>query len=157
MRSLEKPEAGGLRRMVAKDLRRVEVWTPAGLFLGNRTGYDVDMVRIYRVVARTVRGLFFHEIRSRLDDDFDVEVFCDDRLNQEPPEVLQQLKDTIIHPLAGVQPVVIGDGVFMYRHLITPDNPDASAWALTFYQGKSFLALTGPKEPTVQEREGEAT
>jgi hypothetical protein len=149
MRSLQKPQARGLLGMVAADMRLVEMRTPAGLYLGTRAGYEVDLARIDRVIARTVRGLFFHETKRRLPDDFDVRVFCDDRLLQELPEVLEQLNKTIIQPLAEVDAKVIADGAFMYRHRFTADNLNASVWALSFYQGKSFLALIVPKEPTI--------
>jgi hypothetical protein len=40
----------------------------------------VDLKRVFRVVERTVRGLFFEETRRRLDPAYDVRVQSNDTL-----------------------------------------------------------------------------
>jgi hypothetical protein len=39
----------------------VDVVTPAGLELGGAPGYRLEVERVHRVLARIVRGLYFHE------------------------------------------------------------------------------------------------
>ncbi len=153
--SLERPRADGLRRMLAADSRIVSVLSPGGLFLGKRLAFEVDLVRIFRVIQRTVRGLYWHETGRRLSDEYAVGVSSDDTLREEPPDVLEQWNVNIIRPLATVTPKRIGNGVFEYRHLIATDNPDASLWALTFYGKKSFIGLTLPKSDIEAHRQGE--
>jgi hypothetical protein len=50
-------------------------------------------------------------------------------------------------PLAERPATIIAPGAFFYRFMLDEDNPAASAWALTFYERKTFLAITGPKGP----------
>jgi hypothetical protein len=144
-RSLRRPQAQGMTNALLRSVRPVQAMTWGGVHLGTRMGFKVDLARINRVIARTVRGLYFKETGRRLPDDFEVGVHCDDTLIAESPANLEKLRQTIILPLAAVPPKIIAPGVFFYRFLLAEDNPAASAWALTFYERRSFLALTGPK------------
>lgn len=155
LKSLEREEAGGLRRLVAADTRMVNLLSPGGVYLGKRLAFEVDLVRIFRVVACTVRGLYFHETGRRLSDEYAVGVNSDDTLMEEPLDVLAQWQEAIIRPMAAVPEKRIGDGVFGYRHVITTEDQDTSVWVLTFYGRKAFLALTGPKSVIERRRPGE--
>jgi len=145
-RSLERPQAAGLRRSLVSDIRTVQVRTPAGIYLGRRLAFDVDIERIFRVVEKTVRGLFFNETGQRLHPGYEVRVHSDDTLRDEPAEVLEEWRQTIIIPLAHKTAKVIGNGTFSYRFHVTGEDPFLSVWALTFYSKVSFLCLTGPRE-----------
>lgn len=147
-RSLSRSEAAGLRKSFLSDIRVVQLRTQAGLHLGKRLAFDVNLQCIQRVVERTVRGLFFHVTGQRLHPDYDVAVHSDDTLREKPEEVLEELRQTILIPLARIPPKVIGNGVFMYRFHITNGDPFLSVWALTFYGQVAFLALTGPRNET---------
>jgi len=147
-RSLERDEAVGFRTALVADIRPVRIRTPTGLDLGTRLGFDVDLQRIFGVVERTVRGLFFHEAKRRLDPNYDVRIFSDDTLIENSPEVLKELRNTILIPLAQKSPTVIANGAFHYRFQITDEDPSVSVWALSFYEGVSFLGLTGPHVKT---------
>jgi hypothetical protein len=104
----------------------------------------VDLERIFRVVNRTVRGLHFKESGHRLEDGYEVTVHSNDTLLAIAPKVLEQLHQTILLPLAAIEPKIIAPGVFFYRFLVAADNPSVAAWALTFYDRKTFLAIVAP-------------
>jgi hypothetical protein len=102
------------------------------------------MNRIRRVVERTVRGLYFAESGSPLGPDTEVRIYCDEDLESLPSDILKQLRQTILTPLAALPTTVIGDGFFWYRHQIAKQNPPYSVWAISFYERLHFLVMTGP-------------
>jgi hypothetical protein len=143
-RSFLRQHAIGLRKQILSDLRNVQLKTPAGLYIGKRLGYDVDLSRIRRVVERTVRGLYFAESGNPLGLNNEVHVYANEDLELQPQHVLEQLTQTILTPLATFPPKIIGNNVFLYRHQIMKENPIFSVWAVSFYGQVPFLAMTGP-------------
>ena len=144
-RSLNRAESPGLRNSFLSDIHTVQLKTQAGLYLGERLAFDVDLHRIHRVVERTVRGIFYYETGHRLCSGYDVNVHSDDTLREQSAEILDELHRNTLIPLSKIPPKIIGNGVFMYRFHITQEDPFVSVWALTFYERVSFLALTGPE------------
>jgi hypothetical protein len=143
-RSLERPQAGGLRASFLADTYKVDLVTPAGLYVGRTFTYDVDLQRLFRVAARTVKGLFFHETGRMLGAHYGVRVHSDDTLRDAPRADLQELAQTITLPLAKKQAKAIARGAFAYRFHICEEDPNVSVWALTFYGHVTFLCFTGP-------------
>lgn len=142
-RSLKRPQAQGMTKAFLKSIRPVQAMTWSGIHLGRKMGFRVEFDRIRRVIERTVRGLYFHEQKRRLPEDHVVDVFCDETLIRLPPDSLSTFQHTINLPLASVAPKIIAPGVFHYRFLIAEDGP-ASAWGLSFYERKPFIAITAP-------------
>jgi hypothetical protein len=147
-RSLERPEAQGMTKAFLGRIHPVQAMTWSGIHLGKKIGFDVDLERINRVIARTVRGLYFHEWKQRLPEGYDVAVHCDETLIRLPPDISAEFQRMVILPMASVEPKIIAPGVFFYRFLVAEDSPLASAWCMTFYERKTFLAITGPKNPS---------
>lgn len=146
LRSLSRPEATGFRRSFVAGTGHVPALSPAGLFIGMRLAYSVDLSRLFRVVERVVRGLYYHETRHALPEDHDVVVASNETFIDLPVEKLNEYNRTVIEPLAQLPARTIGSRVFWYRYArFQQDDVVLSAWALTFYAGISFLALTGPK------------
>jgi hypothetical protein len=143
-RSLERPEATLFKRSFLSDMRSIQLRTPAGIYLGRRLAFDVDLSRIFRVVEKSIKGLFFYETGHRLHPLYEVDIQSNETLNEYPLEVLKEWKQTILLPLAHLSPKTIGEGIFAYRFHITEEDPFVSAWLLTFYEQVSFLGLTGP-------------
>lgn len=155
MRSLGRPEAPGLRGKLLKDTHTVRLMTPSGLYLGKSLAFHIDLERMFRVVSRTVRGLYFEETERRLENGYDVAVHSNETLTHQEPDLLAEFTRTILEPLASLPPRVIGDNVFIYRHGITKEDPNLSVWALTFYGKVSFVALTGPAvDPRIPKNRG---
>lgn len=151
-RSLTRSQASRLKKSFIADTHRVELRTPSGIYTGTSFAFDVDLERIFRVVAKIVRGLYFHETGRRLDSGYDVDIHSDDTLRDEPAEILDWVRENILNPLANHSPTVIGGGTFLYRFHITEEDPFVSIWAFTFYQRMAFLGLTGLAETKGQLR-----
>jgi len=149
-RSLTKVQAIGLRNSFLADFRNLNLHTPSGLYVGRRLGYNVDLVRIRRVVERVVRGLYFAESGKPLGLNNEVRVFTVEELEAKPKDVLDQLKSTILVPITEMQPKIIGKDVFLYRHYIAPENPIISIWVISFYKQVPFFIMTGSSTPIPQ-------
>jgi hypothetical protein len=143
-KALNREEAPGLRASFVKSLRQVPAFTPGGLYVGNRLAFEVDLARLFRVVERTVKGLYFKETEGRLPAGYDVKVHSAETLATQDPRDLEADTRNVIAPLKQLAPKVIGNDVFAYRYWIAPDVPGLSVWLLTFFSRISFLALTGP-------------
>ncbi|MDB5340257.1 MAG: hypothetical protein JWN70_5876, partial [Planctomycetaceae bacterium] len=91
---------------------------------------------------RTVRGLYFKETNTRLPEKDEIRVWCDETSDAEDRQNREDLKNWFLGPLMTVEPKVIGQDMFSYRHIINEDH--ASAWVLGFYGRINFLALTFP-------------
>ncbi len=142
--SLSRSQATGLRTRFLSDLRYVNLKTPSGLYVGRRLGYDVDMNRIRSVVGRIVRGLYFAESGKPLGLNNEVRVYTDEDLAEQSVEVIQELKQTILNPLASLPPRIIGHDIFLYRYQIMKGNPFISVWGMSFFGHVLFLAITAP-------------
>jgi len=145
-RSLRRPQAQGMKKSLLESIRPVQAMSWGGIHLGTTMGFKVDLARINRVIERTVRGLYFKEMNRRLPEGWNVFVQCDETLIHESPAVLEELRQTTLLPLAAQQPRIIAPGIFFYKYVVDENMPAASAWALTFYDTRSFLAITVPKD-----------
>lgn len=143
-KALNREEAKGMRASFMQSLRCVPEHTPGGLYVGDRLAFEVDLVRLFRVVERTVKGLYFKETERRLPDGYDVRVHSDETLATLDPGDLEEDTRNVIEPLKRLPPKVIGNDVFQYRHWVAPEEPGISVWLLTFFGRISFLAMTGP-------------
>lgn len=144
LRSLERHEATGFKKSFLSDIRSIWLRTPAGIYLGKRLAFEVDLHRIFRVVEKSVRGLFFHETGNRLHPSYVVNIHSSETLEECSAELLEELKQTIWIPLEQLSPRIIGNGAFAYSCHIPEEDPFFSVWSLTFYEKVSFLCLTGP-------------
>jgi hypothetical protein len=143
-RSLTRRQARGLRQQILSDFRYVHLKTPSDLYIGKRIGYHVDLSRIRRVVERTVRGLYFTKLGNPLGLNNEVRVYQNEDLEGYPQDVIDQLTQKILTPLATYPPNVIGNNVFLYRYHIAKENRLFSVWGVSFYGQVPFLVMTGP-------------
>jgi hypothetical protein len=132
----------GFRRWLMRATSEVEVRSPTGLILGDRLAYSVDLERLFKVVARIVKGLFYHEAGFRLSDHYETIVHSMDSLAQLEPQAHEQIARTIIRPLTRLPAKVIGVNTFNYRFKFFEEDPHASVWGLSFYASIPFLAAT---------------
>jgi hypothetical protein len=139
-RSLQRSGAAGLRVSLLRSIHPVSLRSPSGLYLGRKTGYDVDLDRLNRVATRIVKGLFFHERGYRLPDTHEASAIVDPRLRLEE----QGLDDTakVLAALQTQPARTIGNGVFSYRFLFTEDEPDCSVWLMSFYEKLYAIGVT---------------
>lgn len=119
------------RRMIARNMIDVPVYTPAGILLPGRRLIRFEAPRIDRVVRRIVRGLLWYHYQQRPTGDVELEVF--------PQQILPDEVAHMINTLTQVS--WIGDTIFRYRHALAHDAPDTSIWALQFYAQTQFVVV----------------
>ncbi|MBA7566625.1 hypothetical protein ES708_08317 [subsurface metagenome] len=142
LRFLSNPKASGFRKNFLSNTGHVPVVSSSGIYLGTRLAYSFKLSRLFSVVERTVRGLYYHEIGFPLPEDQDVLIMNDETLNYLPIDQLNDCYQNLIKPVSQCSSHIIGNRVFEYRFY---SDEVYSVWGLTFYAGINFLAITGPK------------
>lgn len=145
-RGLARKERTGLRRKIAQATREVEVRTPSGLFAGKRLAFDVDLARLDRVVARTLRGLYFKEKGYRVPDGYVAEVNSIDGMAGMPPWDFAEVNRELIQPALARKPRVIGNDVLCYWMAPANDYPHVTGWVFRFYGRVEFVGTTLPRD-----------
>ena len=124
----------GLRRRIARSLRRGHVSTPAGIYLGRATTLEYDEERLAAVAKKVVRGLYFRERGMPLDPAADMICLFLRRLAHF--KAVEQ-QNHLLHP-----GLMSWDGVFQYRCAFVPNDPFDSAWLLWFWETHIFWVIT---------------
>lgn len=144
-RSLSKPKKMGLKMSFLRSMCMVPHKTPSGLYVGSALALNVDLDRLMSVADRITRGLYFHEVGTRLPDGYKVVVRLDEHLKCMSENGLREIAKTILHPLMSKKEKVIGDNVFSYRFVSANDRPTPSVWLLLFYGQVAFLCAVLPE------------
>jgi hypothetical protein len=145
LRAFQKPAKMKFARAFFRQVRPYDLRTPAGLCLGTRWGFDVDLSRLDRAITRVVRGLYYHERHDPLPILAGVRAWSEDGLRDLHANTVAALRRSVLRPLSSVEPRVFGTPpTFEYRHQFCRDMAHASAWLLQFYGDVRFLCITLP-------------
>ena len=146
IRSLKHPRKRGWRKAFFRTVFEAPLVTPAGLYVGRRGGFEVDLTRIDVVVERTVRGLYLHHFGTRLPPDAEVRSFSEEGMKDLDSEALETLAP-VVNPLMMAAVNDIGDGsTFRYQFQEVEGQPLGSAWLLTVYGATRFVVITLPRD-----------
>lgn len=141
IRSMQRYDHSKFRKSFLSGVRSMNIMTPAGLHIGKRIVYEVDLARLGRVMSRIIKGLYYCHFYKRLPSEVSVSSWTIDGLNDLDDDGRDTLYK-IIAPLSNAKDNLIGDGnTFCYRY-ITADREYCSAWLLTVYGSTIFLGLT---------------
>lgn len=138
-RSLQRPEAKGLNRLILNDVREFYRLNERGVYEPAASFY-VRFQRVERVAARIVRGLFWHEYRKRLSNEYIVSAFIDSGIGHMDDNQLGIFKSVL-----EVRSNLVGKTVFRYWHRAVPEEESMTAWILLFYESVWFFCFTVPK------------
>jgi hypothetical protein len=144
LRSLEKPEAVGMRKSLLASILVAEQCTPSGIFIKNGLAMKTRMDRVDRVVARIVRGLFYKHKGYVVPSGYDVVAGSEETVDKSPPDLRTALYEGVLNPMLATAPVRIGEGVFSFRLGFEPRDPNITCWILVFYEQAGFLGMTFP-------------
>jgi len=126
----------GLRKLIASSLKKIELTTLAGIYLGRRLAIKPDKIRSERVVNKIVRGLYYHEFKEPLSPS--VEIVS--HFLQRPSEI------SYVEKFAPM--LLFGSrkwpGVFEYRFNRVVDQPKGSMWVIRFFGKIVFWAVSSP-------------
>lgn len=143
LRALTKPRKAAFRQSLIDSMRDVAIYSPAGIYLGEGTSYHVDLARLCKVIERTTRGLYSHELKARLPEHHRCMVYAVDGFGRPSAEIRTQLQQLWGHATSGKREN-FGHNVFTYwfRRIEGPEN--ATLWSFLVYGNVAFLAFTGP-------------
>jgi hypothetical protein len=134
LRSLARPKAEGLRRLVRSSLGSIDLFTPGGLYLGQACGVKVDVKRFKRVSERILKALFFHEMKRLVPEGYTT------------VNIMQQLSgdyfDRHIKPISFAPLRSYAKGAFQYTFAQTETDPDSTMWIMLLYERLPFVGMT---------------
>ena len=122
---------------VLRSLTEVEVTTDAGINLGRQPAYRVDRKRVARAAERYVRGLHRHELGYRVPDGLEVRIRAE-------PESVHRAGEAILRFMRGRPVRIVQPDVFHYVWVHAVDRPEASIWALVFFNEFPILGFIRP-------------
>jgi len=125
-------QQGFLRAFLRGGIPRVEVRSPGGVLLGHSPGFLINRPRLQRCIGKIVRGLFYHHYGRPLPLRYLVE---DYRMDPNFPDEFKR-------EIARLPLIEIGGGVFGYRFLVSPDEPEIGFWFLMFYRSRLITTQT---------------
>ena len=142
MRSLERPEAPGLRTEFLGGVREANV-TPDGLFLGSRLAYNVDLDRLGRVPSRIAKAMFYRHRGRRLPEAYEIHTYAAAGFRGVGRELAEETR-RFFAPLINTLPVSVGR-VFSYWVSFEASDPNISVWLMLFYRRVVFMCFTLPR------------
>jgi 5-methylcytosine-specific restriction endonuclease McrA len=143
-RGLAMPKKTRFTQRILGSMRPVALRTPAGLHVGRTRGFNVDLARLDRVVARITRGLYWpHHNHVRLPDDHEVAVWSEDGLRDIAHADALQLRSTLVDPILHNPARSIGREVLRYWYA-SGDREHVTGWLFEFYGDVRFVAFTVP-------------
>ncbi len=134
--ALKSPQRAKFKSYLSSQVKMVDVFTPANLYLGKQQYIFPETTRILRVAKRIIKGLFYHEYGRRLPPTHGVAA-----RNLEDFSSSQQMVDLLLL----TKPRNIGGEIFKFWNLLDPENENISAWLFYFFQGSPFLGITYDK------------
>lgn len=143
-RSLQKPEAKGMRSSFLRSIVPAEHITPSGIFIKDTLAIVTETERVFRVVARIIRGLFYEKKRRVLPGGYEVVVSNDHTVDKLPADQKAGFYENCVKRLLIMPPTCIGNGVFSYRFGTYKNDPNETCWLLMFYEKLGFYCVTCP-------------
>lgn len=129
------------RRALADAIRRMDLESPSGLYLGTMAGVDGDQERIGRVLRKIVRGLYYDKTGGSV-------MPTDLKWRFEQVSLLSTpLPDVALDLIRGMPLQRVGDEV-RYKMGFTPKDPRLTISWMAFYDTMMFVVWTLPEGGT---------
>ena len=141
-RAFTNPNKAGFARMIERNFRIAEVVTPEGIILGKARDYRVNLGRIKRGLLYTLKGLFWHERKSRIPDDYEMLIFTPEDMEIWNDNEWTRMEINLNLVLKHVKPKVIGNRAFCYWAGFKEGNFDVSVWLMLFFDRLPIIAIT---------------
>ncbi len=124
-------------------VKEVNLYSPTGIYCGQGSTYEVDILRLDAVVRRTVKGLFYHHQQYRLPDSYETDCWLLEQVDPNATDVMANV-ESIVGALVNNTPIVIGNNTFAYTYCLINELSHSSAWILNFYGRVAWLGITTP-------------
>ena len=128
----------GLHRAIRQILKPVHVFTPSGLWAGERMAVELDHARLDNVARMTIRGLFYFETDQSLNTDTWIDV-----MPLLTPAAFSEMQQPGIQVTKGKRD---WPGIFEYRLALSNDVLQGSMWFIRFFGQICYCGITAPQE-----------
>jgi hypothetical protein len=128
------------RQTLADALRRVDLRSKGGIYLGSLVGVEGDQEHIGIVLRKIVQGLSYRETRTAMPADVRWSFEQVSPLNPDPPDITRDL-------IRGMPLRTVGTEV-RYKFAMAPEDPRLTLAWLAFYDRTMFIVGTLPDGPT---------
>ena len=144
-RSFDIPKKDAFKKSFLDSLHKMYLFSQKGEFIAETGKFNIDTHRVKRVIERIVKGLFYHENKIRLTDNYEVLILTPIDMNNLPGETINFLKADIFPLFQSVHPIILGREVFIYKVVYNEIDDNQSVWLLLFYRAVVFLVWILPK------------
>jgi len=140
IRAFEKKEKQGFAKAFLRSLQRVDFPGSPGPAQPGLT-YEVELDRLYRVIARVTHGYHWKEVGHRIDlSTCYVGVVGDEQLEGADPEFQEATRQQF----STAPSTTIGNKVFSFQGVRDKADRRVTVWLMTFYERVNFLSATLP-------------
>ena len=143
-KSLQRRQAKGLTNLMKENLFDIDVYTPGGIYVERRLGYNADVRRFDNVASRIVKGLFWHEFGVRLPDTHNSKAWSDLGISVINQTLQDQIAEIGCRVIALGKRNTIGERVFDYSVYSFPEDRYTTAWVFVIYESVCFFCVTSP-------------
>jgi hypothetical protein len=141
-RSLTNPQKVGFALALLGTVRDVYLRAPSGLYLGKGKAFSPDLSRLDKIMQRIAKGIFYHEMKTRLPDSYAIHIYPVSGLISIKDKRIKDINNVLLPQLIASGVKIIGEGVFAYAHVHESADKNVSMWLLVFYRTVSFYAFT---------------
>ncbi len=141
IRSLSNLGQPGFQKAYAKAISVKRVFTPTGIFLGNRPVISLDNERLEKVLSKIIRGLYYHHNKKALKREYLIKIISEDNLKLQTPSLQEFIKSKIFYPLDQTWLYEIEKNTFHYKYLLTQEDNYEGTWIFRFYNRIHYLGL----------------
>jgi len=110
-----------------------------GIIIPGQNIIEIDTARVFRVMRKITKGLYYHHNKVALPEDCDVQM----QIQVPPNEFYEWL--ALFKLCSFVGPFMAGDGVFSYMGIRQMNDHTTSLWLATFYNRFTCLLVTARK------------
>jgi hypothetical protein len=142
-RALERNRSEVGRIVASSRMHRIDLRTPAGLYIGEGYQGTLPDDRVSRILTRIVRGLYFSNRKQPLPPEAVTTVF-----RRSPADLPGFLKTL------GTGPELHYEGVFGCKFIFADEKPALTLWLMWFYNSVLYSVETYPSEADRLEYEG---
>jgi len=123
----------------------VDVITPAGIYLGKKKTYKIDIETICRVVERSIRGLYYSHTKQVVPLYYTIRV-VEKSLFEDLNDHDKSFIIGVESYLKNIQEHSLGNGTVKYKFIVPEANDPRSIWKVAFYKNVIFWGgITNPR------------
>lgn len=127
-----------LAKYMSSNAVREDLFTNGGVFLGNKLAFkisDGDWKRIKSILDKFAKGLFYHEFRATMPNNYRIEHTW---IYEKTPQVIMDNLDAFGKNVKNWN--TDNEKIFVYGYCYVPDSYN-SAWIMCFYEKQYVLSF----------------